>query len=752
MTSVTPIPKNNNLPNKKACQTCVPGKEFDTCRPNPLKGPSEEECIDQCQNQNNAESYYYDNNGTPRCYCGNTKASCQQYENVSTHCDDNSTSACKLFANEYINRQVVPEIMNNETCKTQCKAIMNSSGIYCPDTRTCVCIDPSITPSPTPTPIPPPTNGQCGADQMQCKDGTPIPTPSNNPNDLPSNYFSIGKLFGDEEGSATVKNAFCGCDKSVVAFYNLAFNDTPVLARPTLDSIWADSVNFSNTSGRSLESIFTEKLQIATKGDINKLRALTAYEMCRITNNQYSRTVDKKCPDPSQNFGGWLDCHLNAKESSSGKWLNRGVKILVMMMLVHVLFRTFLPKQGNFRDSLIFAMFMPPQFLQGNNQLKGGILGLSIGIMLIVMTMAYSAGSSKEVWGIFGGSVAMFSILAAYGILRNKYYASMSGILGLIVSGITLFVVNAESPNNSKTDSTDFYKPGDNVNRPGFWTLIGLLFLSLVAGIVGLFKRSNLLKSAFVLVPALIAALIIIQLKPNGSNEGEAFIHYFIPKNLTELPKSGLAISIYAIILGAIITKLFSTGGITGLWTAAIFVGILIVSAIAYGIGSAIFKGNDKDTDDKKESSTASYVKSYFILLTVFIVISFISGIVGNRGGSEYFIPYIISTVFGVLPLAMFSIIINFAIANYSPAIELLFLVIYRFSGFLVSRNPNSGIGQIVLRIFGKRSTDKWVLPFLPFVSNFIELFYLITGDNKPGYFNQGGAITGVSNTDMWLS
>ena len=54
--------------------------------------------------------------------------------------------------------------------------------------------------------------------------------------------------------------------------------------------------------------------------------------------------------------------------------------------------------------------------------------------------------------------------------------------------------------------------------------------------------------------------------------------------------------------------------------------------------------------------------------------------------------------------------------------------------------------------IFGKRSTDKWVFPFLPMLSNFIRLFYFITGDNKPGYFNGGKTITGVSNTEMWFS
>ena len=755
MTSVTHIPKNKNLLNKKVCQSCEPGKDLDVCTTKILKGASDEECMDQCKNQNNAESYYYDKDGTQRCYCGNTKAICSQYTHIQTHCSDKSTSTCKLIANQYVNSQFVPNVINNnKTCKEQCKSIMNSSGIYCEENKSCMCIDPSIIPTPDPKPDPTHMNNQCSSDQMRCKDGSTIPTKATKENGLSSNYFSIGNLFGDDEGSNDVKNAFCGCDKSVVDFYNKVFADTSVEKRPTLNSIWVDSVKFSNTSSKDLKSIFTEQLQIVTKGDTDKLRALTAYEMCIITNNQYSRKLDQKCPDPSKNFGGWLDCHLNSKESLSGKWLNRGVKILVMLMLVHVLFRTFIPKQGDIKDSLIFAMFMPPQFLgennQENNKLKGGILGLSISIMLIIMTITYSAGSSKKVWGIFGGMVAVFSALSAYGFIRNESYAKITGILGLIVSCITLFVVNDEPSNNSNIEDTDFRKLGDNLNSTGFWILICSLIVFLVAGIIGIFKGNKFLKSAFILVPLLIGILIIINLKPKGSNEGEAFIHYFIPNSLKELPKSGLAISIYAVMLGALMTRLIA-GGSTGWMIFGIFFGILMFSAIAYIISGLIIPVNDKDTVDD-EKAKASYVKAYFGLISVFTAITFISAYIGKRGGSEYFIPYIITTVFGVLPLAMFSIIINFAIANYSPAIELFFLVIYRFSGFIVARNPNNGIGKIILRIFGKRSTDKWVLPFLPFVSNFIELFYLITGDEKPGYFNQSGRITGVSNTNMWLS
>jgi hypothetical protein len=716
--------------------------------------------MDKCQYKYNAESYYYDNNGTQMCYCGNIKSSCEKYKNVTIECKDNSNVACKLVATAVINSKLVPTINDNETCKKQCQEIMNSStSIYCPDDeKKCVCIDPNIKPNPIPPPSPSPlqpTDGTCDSNQMKCPDNSNILTISNNQNDLSTNYFSIGKLFGNEEGSSSVINAFCGCDKSVIKFYNKAFKDTNAEKRPTLDSIWIDSVKKSiDNPNIDLETTFANQLNIETKGSTDKLRALVAYEMCRITNNQYSRILDKQCPNPSKNFGGWLNCHLNAKESLSGKWLNIILKILVMLMLVHILFRTFIPKQTNVKDSLIFAMFMPPQFLQGQNQLKGGILGLTISIMLMIITISYSSGSSNLSLVMFGSIITLFVCLTAFGLIKNKYYFILSGIFGLIVSNIILFIINSENPDKSENDSSDFNKKCDNINNPVFWILIVFLLLLIPIGIYGVIKKNNLFKSiSIVLIPALIAALIVIQLKPKGFNEGKAFSHYFIPTELKELPYSGLAFSIYAIFLGAILTKSYSSWGITGKWTTALFIGILILSGILYLLYTKI-KDNDSDTDI--DNVTNKYIKSYFILICIFIVISGISGIIGNFGGSEYFIPYIISTVFGILPLAIFLIIINFVIANYSPAIELLFLVLYRFSSSLISMTPNNSvwrsIGEILLKIIGKRSNDKWVLPFLPFLSNFVELFYLVTGDTKPGYFNSGKIITGVSNTDLWLS
>ena len=763
MTSLIHIPINNELPNKNVCGICIEGNNADTCIVQTLKGPSNEECGLQCQDQYNAESYYYDNNGTQRCYCGNTKANCTQYENVKLKCDDKSKTTCNLIAKSFINGTLVPEINSSETCKEQCKSIMNSSSIYCSDSNGCVCINPSMSQySAQSEQNKEPKQNTCkdNSNQMKCNDNITDIANKSNKSGLHDNYFSIDKFFDTPDkipDLKLVKNAFCGCDASVIAFYNTAFKDIKKEERPTLDSIWIKSVNksYENPTPDDLETIFEKQLSIETNNEPNKLKALIAYEMCRITNNQYSRNLDKKCPDPSKNFGGWLDCHLNAKESSSGKWLNRGVKILVMTMLVHLLFRTFLPKQENIKDSLIFAMFTPPQFLQGKNREKGYVLGLSIFIMLYLMTIAYSAGSSYEVWIFFGAAVALFSCCIAFGKYKNDNNFMVFGGFGLIISCITLFVYASETPSppiipdkTGNPDKPDKLEVQNNSNNRVVWILIVLIIISGLLTFVGHHFEKDLLKKAWAFIPGLVFALIIINLKPINSNEGEAFINYFIPNKLKELPYSGFAFSIYAIILGAILTKAYSSFWITGIWISVMFIGILILSGMVYGIREAIVNNKDDDKNTNNNTNTNNYVKTYFIILAVFIVISGISGIIGNKGGSEYFIPYIISTVFGILPITMFLIIINFAIANYSPAIELLFLVIYRFSGFLVAMTPNSSIGKIILMIFGKRSTDKWVFPFLPMISNFIRLFYFITGDNKPGYFNGGGTITGVSNTD----
>ena len=82
----------------------------------------------------------------------------------------------------------------------------------------------------------------------------------------------------------------------------------------------------------------------------------------------------------------------------------------------------------------------------------------------------------------------------------------------------------------------------------------------------------------------------------------------------------------------------------------------------------------------------------------------------------------------------------------------LFFLVLYRVSGFLVARDPDSGFGRVILAITGKRATDEWVMPFLPWITYIIKAYYKVKGDQLPPYFDNIGLATGVTNKNMWLS
>lgn len=771
MTNLTKIPSDENLPNKKMCQTCVDGNEFETCRPNPRKGDNEEDCKEQCQNQFNAESYYFDKNGSKRCYCGKTKAICEQYKYVDD-CKDGINKACKLISYMTVNDIFSSEI-TSENCKEKCKDIMKSSNsIYCDDK--CVCIEE--------------TNSsdkvekyknydivenfsKCyeTAGQLTCSDGSLIAN-VDNLDGKPIDYFSIKPKLGDER-SDNVKSAFCGCDKSVVSFYNNVFKDC-VGEKPTLDGIWTQSVkaysidpsktkDLRKTFESNLNSIINKAGGSSTYDD--KLRALVTYEMCRLTNTQYTRQYDMSCPDPSSGFGGWLNCHLNPDTSSSGYWLNIGVKVLVMLMLIHLLFRTLFPSHVDIKDSLIFAMFMPQKLLYGKNREKCYLLVASLVIMLYIMVMVYSTGSSTKVWAIYGGIMALLLIATLIGFFSNNQ-TLIIGIIGLITSTVTFFVVATSNANNSN-DSSEIKNVTSNLDITKDTTplsvkiLISLIILcicliGLSFPLAGKFPFFEIIRSPLIyILPTLIFIVIILLLNPRGSDQGQTFIKYFIPQSISQILYSGLALSIYAICLGALMTKLVANG-ISSFLVAFVFFIVFVICLIIYFSTKTSDERNADIGDDTKDDpdSTSKYQLVLLCILASFIAISVVSGVIGNKEGGEYSVPYIISTVFGVLPLSMFLIIINFAIASYSPAIELLFLVIYRFSGFAYSRFPNNGIGKLILKIFGKRSTDKWVLPFLPFVSNFIELFYLISGDDKPGYFNGGGTITGVSNTEMWWS
>ena len=184
------------------------------------------------------------------------------------------------------------------------------------------------------------------------------------------------------------------------------------------------------------------------------------------------------------------------------------------------------------------------------------------------------------------------------------------------------------------------------------------------------------------------------------------------------------------------IRKFFTRG--IGLFTFYL-ISIIVYYGVSYAKG---FKEN--------ENFGNKLINGLWLGYSLILFISIIFNIFGCLEINEYVIPFILITVFGILPFVVSSILLNFAIAYFSPGVELLFLVLYRIAGALSIRNLP--LGSLLLAIFGKRSTDKWVMPFLPIIRNLVKVYYKISGDDLPGYFTDSGVSTGVRNTEMWLS
>lgn len=669
--------------NNTQCYTCEEGSNFKVCRPFP-SATNDLKCKEQCQHQYNASAYYYDKYGTKHCYCGNAKADCKQMANIKI-CDEKSGTngeSCSLKEGTVIGNNYVNEIDQQEKCQSECKKILKSDGLYCKEEMKCVCTDPKpLIESYEDVPISKKAS-YCPdtPSNFKCDNGSNVVT--NESSDFPKSYLDPNKYFlgGDSNDNKNKKTAFCGCDQEVVKKYNTYFKDGT-----TLRSLWKctiEEINNKSLPQSNLNNLFNQKVYAKTGGDQDKLKTLIAYEMCITTNENYDRFKEPVSPDIQKDgFGSWLKYHLS-EESKSGKILNKMVRFLVMGMLLHALYRTVYPQSGDPKDSLVYAMFMPHQFLKGNDKGKGVVFAFSVVLILMIMSATYSFGVSKETWEGTGIGLFISLMLLGGGYYKQNKLLQGIGIAGAISSILYLLIQSAE---------------GSNKNPE------------------------------------------------NPSSDGGAFAKQYLPNfsSFQNVMTSGLAINIYFIIIAAFMTKI----GATDLFGTILGFGVIaVISAIIQLIYSSIFQENVSET------FKSSFSIIYWIVLGVFTGISVLSKLFAWGFNTEYLLPYVYATVIGVLPIALFLIIINIAIANYSPAIELLLLIMYRMSGMFIARDPNSVFGQFILKIFGKRPTDEWVVPFLPLVSNFIELFYYITGDNKPGYFDSPNISTGVGNKNMFMS
>lgn len=217
------------------------------------------------------------------------------------------------------------------------------------------------------------------------------------------------------------------------------------------------------------------------------------------------------------------------------------------------------------------------------------------------------------------------------------------------------------------------------------------------------------------------------------------------------------------------------------LWTAGIFMILLVISLTSYGITEYRLSTNKETDPNKKEDQSI-----FRMIFTKAIPGTFDLGSkefwVGNKSISQTwtlwlfgfillgggfariannnFILNFIAFLFTGLPMmifAVFFILVNFVIGAIVPGAELLFIIFYRFGFglFRAAKTQNSILkfpAELLMKILGIRDTDKWVMPFVPFVTHFVRLFYAVSGQRLPNYFKEDSGLTGVSNTDMWLS
>lgn len=760
---------------------CVEATNKKICRLFPST-KTKKNCKKQCEFQFNSKTYFFDEKKSKSCFCGETQAKCQQFDGIEKECQDESASSCILKSDSFVNGKNIKKIDDQQSCQKECEKLMKSNGLFCDDK--CYCIDPNELNENVPVKVVEKLvekfsekidleknvlergdvmfrrNGrstlienmeqQCSKndERLLCTDNKTYIVESDK-----GQFYNIGEFLGSGI-SDEVKDSFCSCDKIKSQIDKLNLNIGVINGKEAnLTNIWrtaVENIEKCSKEGKNFKDIFAEFTKLfnsVTKSIQSNKNLLVAQEVCRIVNEKYSRTKPK--PDNfTKDPRAWLNYHLSY-DSASGRLLNNGLKALVMLVLIRLFLNSF--QFGAFRQSLIYAMFLPKQFLVSMRDQKALVIMGSLLVMIFIMTIAYGAGSSWQTWTLFFSMIIIFVVMTFIGYFQDIGILKFSPI-GILIT-LVLFVIQVSNEKEEKNN-----KKEDSFKNPGFiTTLILVIIFSIIAvgaqigsflgvqspfdfiGIVGF--RNIAIILLMMLIPIL---AILANVGPEISNEGEAFIKYFFPDSLGNLVFSGLAFSIYAIILGALLTRFGIPNG-----EFAIMI-ILVLFFIAGFVGVVIYASINKIS--RKEAFKDKNIIAFFLVTSIIYALIGISMFLPGMPNGIYSSVYALATVFGILPLATFAIVINFAIANLSPGISLFFIILYRISGMINAWFPGSFLGNIILFFFGKRSTDKWVMPFLPWVSHFIKLFYTITGEALPRYFNPGGVATGVTNTQLWMS
>lgn len=447
----------NNI-NKEACYPCQTNQNLDICI-DTNQSASASDCQTKCKGYNSETYYYYDENGTKRCYCGKTKLSCDNFSSLTNVCTGQGNESCILNPIDLVNNLTVSEAVKNPgVCQEECKRILNADGLYCPGTSTggsisaskCVCINP---PSTNPSVYPTPPAFQCTPGSFTCKKGGTVAVPTND------KYYSYSEFLG--KNSQPSQNdlaitAFCECDQKIKYNYDKIFNkptadtfgNTPPVANVTLEDIWVESVTQQKENPLDdLYTIFNTKLNSATCGDVDKIKLLTAYEMCRITNDKYKRTIPAGTgPDPGKDgYMTWLKYQLGVTDTSKltkfGTILFWTTRIVVYYILFHLIIKTFFHPTDKL--SIMSSILIPPEVTDGKrnsiNLLYMTTFGIISSIFLIYFIICWIKGSVEDyieiIISYFFPSDGSYTKIFLSGFFMSLYFI-LAAAISKRISGI----------------------------------------------------------------------------------------------------------------------------------------------------------------------------------------------------------------------------------------------------------------------------------------------------------------------------
>jgi hypothetical protein len=450
------------------------------------------------------------------------------------------------------------------------------------------------------------------------------------------------KTYFEKLDPKNLEMSRCGCDASMVSAYKCNFQPTSsddFDPSKTIGSAFCKATKEASDSNTLYAQFNKEIDKIIGNGytdsqKLKRLKALVAFETCRFNN-----VSNPRIPGGSHDPNDPSTTPKDIVHDWFGK-LNTIFKFILAFILLHITLRTFVPKGGDYKDSLLFASVLPPDFLKDYPRHR----------MLI--------------------------------------------------------------------------------------PIICIVFITIILSIMMTVKGND------------------------NSKTVKEVLSFYLPYSLKSFLNGGIMLTIYCIIYSFILTKginLLNNNNTHSILINILyrFIFLLVIYGIYFGFGgiNMLIQGRPFTDMFPSNENNENVIPSITLIITfistfiIFILTFFKQNILTDG------LFFIITSVIGIFPLAIFLIVINYIIASYQPMAEMALLILYRMSGFIWSMNPKNAFGKILLYILGVRPTDKWVLPFLPWISIPIRLYHYLTDDKAlPGYFKPVATSTGVTNTDLWLS